>query len=267
MEISVILPTYNEAENLTILIPKLEVLIKENVPKFEIIVIDDNSIDNTNIIMMKFQDKYKNIQFINRQSEPSLPLSIYEGILSSNYKYVMWLDADGSMSPGSVLKLINKQKLNLDSVIIGSRFIEGGGYKGVDLNGNKNIFNTLRNIYNSEDSILSVALSKIFNIFLSIIMKSPVKDMTSGFIVGKKEVFLDQNIFKCFNQSSYGEYFIYLINELKSMNINLIEVGYICETRMNGVSKTGTNYIQLIKRGFPYLIAVFKIRRTNEKNI
>ena len=49
-------------------------------------------------------------------------------------QYVMWLDADGSMSAKHSGELIKKQKNNLDSIIVGSRFVEGGGYKGTLLN-------------------------------------------------------------------------------------------------------------------------------------
>ena len=266
MELSIILPTYNEGRNLSDLIPKLEDSIKEHVDRFEILVVDENSQDSTNEVLKNLQNTYKNIKFIVRKAEPSLPLSIYEGILKADYEFVMWLDADGSMTPDAVVALIKRQKLNFDEVIIGSRFVEGGGYKGVEPNSQKNIFKTLKNIYNSEDSILAVALSKLFNIFLNSIMKSDIKDMTSGFIIGKKNLFKGDRIYKCFQDADYGEYFTFLMNELQNKNIKLIEVGYICATRVHGVSKTGTNYRQLIKRGIPYLLTAYKIRNENEKN-
>ena len=86
---------------------------------------------------------------------------------NSNFKNVMWLDADGSMGGNAILKMINEIKQNPDNVIIGSRFVSGGGYKGQNENGSENLFRIIKNIINSEDSILAVYLSKLFNNFIT----------------------------------------------------------------------------------------------------
>ena len=62
---------------------------------YEIVVVDDNSSDNTDLTMNKFTEN-PNIKFVKKKKNPSLPLSIYEGIENSRMEYVMWLDADGS---------------------------------------------------------------------------------------------------------------------------------------------------------------------------
>ena len=74
--------------------------------------------------------------------------------------------------------------------------------------------------------------------------------------MGKKNYFYIDT----FRRASYGDYFLYLITNLNQKNINIIEVGYLCETRLHGNSKTGSNIFQLIKRGFPYIIASLKCR-------
>lgn len=266
MELSIVLPTYNEGRNLEVLIPKIINLIEDKVDKLEIIVVDDNSTDETNKICEKLNNIYQNINLISRKEKPSLPLSIYQGIISAKYEYVMWLDADGSMTPIAIAELLEQQKINPNNVIIGSRFVEGGGYKGIEKDSEKNLLKTLRNIYNSEDSILAVILSKLFNNLLYVLMNIGIRDMTSGFIIGKKEYFLSEKIYQCFNNSDYGEYFAFLVNELDNNDIKMKEVGYICATRIYGSSKTGTNYLQLIKRGIPYLTTAYKIRYNNERN-
>ena len=265
MELSIVLPTYNEGKNLEILIPKIYKEITTKLTKFEIIIMDDNSNDETLDVVKNLEDNFENITLIQRNKEPSLSMSIYDGITQAKFDYVMWLDADGSMLPIAMNSLINEQMLYPENVIIGSRFVEGGGYKGVERE-NNNLFKTIRNIYNSEDSILAVFLSRIFNKFLNFSMKTSVKDMTSGFIISKKDYLMNQNIKECFVKSSYGEYFAFMISELSQSGILMHDVGYTCETRLHGYSKTGTNYIQLIKRGIPYLFAAYKIRFNNEKN-
>ena len=263
-ELSVVLPTLNEAENLKVLIPDIANSLESiQIDNYEIIVVDDNSSDNTAYVMKNIMKKNKNIKFVIRKSENSLPKSIWNGIDESQYLYVMWLDADGSMSGSIVKELVNKLESNKDSVVIASRFVEGGGYKGTLLNEKKSFFRSMLNVNKSKDSVTETILSSMFNKLLHSLSVSPVKDMTSGFIVGRKKYFIKG----VFDISNYGEYFVYLMNYLEKNNISILEVGYVCGTRLNGVSKTGNSFLQLIKLGYPYLKAARMSNRINYENL
>ncbi len=76
----------------------------------------------------------------------------------------------------------------------------------------------------------------------------------SGF--GKKTYF-DEEIFI---GASYGDYFIKLLINARNKGVKCREVGYICTPRLYGVSKTGTNYFQLFKRGLPYIKTIFSLK-------
>ena len=255
--LSVIFPTLNEGENLKFLIPEfLKVLEQSDIESFEILIMDDGSTDNTKEVVNSFDSSL--VKLIQRNSKPSLPMSIWEGIEYSKLNHVMWLDADGSMSANDAGILIKKQQENLNSVIVGSRFVEGGGYKGTLLNQKNKLYNSLKNLRNSEDSFTAMYLSLIFNKFLSVISANLVKDMTSGFIVAKKEYFS----ITPFKIAFYGDYFVYLINELNKKNIEIIEVGYQCGLRMHGISKTGSSLLGLARLGRPYIKAALKSRRS-----
>ena len=250
--ISIVLPTLNEKENLKFLIPNLEeVLINLSINNYEIIVVDDNSTDGTDKFVSTLNSKNNNIRIITRKSEKSLPMSIYTGIKSSNFSHVMWLDADGSMDSQSVEKLIKKQINKPEVVFVGSRFIEGGGYKGQIEDKKYSFIDYLKKITNSEDSLLAIFLSKYFNKIIGLLLNIGVSDLTSGFIIGKKEYFFDE----AFEKSVYGEYFIYLMKNIANKGIAIEEVGYFCKPRYAGVSKTSTNYIVLIKLSLPYIKA------------
>ncbi len=255
--VSIILPTFNEDENLKSLIPELDKsLSKIQNLDFEIIVVDDNSTDNTKDVVNNIMNEINFVRFHVRSGKASLPLSIYEGISLSNYEYVLWMDADRSMPAEVAGKLIERLYSSKDKVIIGSRFVEGGGYKGVEKDGSSSLIRIIKNLYKSEDSLLAVLLSKIFNRVLIFLINSKVKDITSGFIVGKKEYFSENS----FSRANYGDYFVYLISDLQRKGVEFEEIGYICLTRQYGKSKTANNIFDLTLKGWPYIKAAFVSR-------
>ncbi len=262
---SIILPTLNESKNLEILIPQIyDAIIKSSLElEFEVIVVDDSSEDNTVELINELSKVYKNLDILSRVDERSLSNSIYEGILQSSNDYIIWLDADGSMPAETVLELMSIQIKNKDKVIIGSRFVEGGGYKGISTDSNSNLFSAIFHVSKSKDSVLGLVLSLLFNKLLIFLLPTGVKDITSGFISVKKS-YIDQ---KVFSEKIYGEYFIYLVTDLIKKNISIKEIGYICETRIFGESKTAPNIFKLIKRGLPYIKASYNCRKDIYGNI
>tara|TARA_A100001015_G_scaffold30928_1_gene34455 strand:- start:6794 stop:7597 length:804 start_codon:yes stop_codon:yes gene_type:complete len=260
ISISIILPTINEEENLRSLIPDLiENITLNNIESFEIIIMDDGSTDNTKELINSINKENNSIKFFKRDNEPSLPMAIWEGINNAKSSHVLWMDADGSMPAESVGDFIKIIKENPNQVVIGSRFADGGAYKGILELEEKSLFKAIFNVYKSNDTVLGMVFSNMFNRLLRFIFKSKVLDITSGFIVGKKEFFSE----KSFNKSSYGEYFIYVVSDLLKSNIEIIEKGYVCETRKYGESKTATSLVQLIKRGYPYIKVALKVRDNN----
>ena len=255
LRLSIVLPTINEAENLSI-IPDIQK--KLNILKFKIMksllltMIDDNTVELIKNIMKKTKEQYY------FKTTKSFATKFNLGrINEAKYEYVMWLDADGSMTPEAVEKILGKLLLNKNSAVIGSRFVEEGGYKGVKDLGNRSFLMAIKNVRGSKDSVMGMIVSIIFNKFLELIFPLEVNDITSGFIVGKKE-FFDKSSFV---NASYGEYFLYVLFDLWKKNINIIEVGYICETRVSGESKTASSLVQLISRGLPYINAAIILRR------
>jgi dolichol-phosphate mannosyltransferase len=172
----------------------------------------------------------------------------------------MWLDADGSMDVESSKRIIQTYFSENCNAVVGSRFVDGGGYKGKTKEGfSLKIFG---NLFKSEDSLIAVFLSNILNRVLSRLLAVPVKDLTSGFIIIQKN-FLKYEMFKGFN---YGEYFISLILELTKKDAKIIEVGYVCKPRKYGQSKTSTNFIKLAKLSIPYLFLAIKSRKILYEN-
>ena len=247
--LSVVLPVLNEKLNLEFLIPQLiDELQKLFSVSFEIIVVDDGSVDSTQDFLRELNKLHPQVILFERDAEPSLPKSIEFGIRKCSYDLVAWMDADGSMPVEDLVRMIKNQMGIKNSVVIGSRFVQGGGFKGQITNGNNSWLRVYMRLNNSPDGIFAVVLSRILNVYLRVCLRSPIKDLTSGFVVGPSE------LFKRFHfVGSYGDYFPYLVWQLKSANCKIIEMPYICKPRSFGYSKTGTNLYELIKRGLPYL--------------
>jgi dolichol-phosphate mannosyltransferase len=264
LSVSIILPTLNELENIKKLIPEINNELEEinDLEQYQIIVVDDNSEDETeNYLKHQIKETPDIFKYLIRKDNRSLSESILDGIKYSDYDYVIWLDADGSMDAKSIGKLVNVQNINKSSVIIGSRFVEGGGYKGIEGGSAEGIISASKQVFKSKDSVLGLILSIFFNKLLLIILPTGVKDITSGFISINKKLINDNT----FLDKNYGEYFIYLVTDILIKKQNIIEVGYICKTREYGESKTAPSLIKLIKRGLPYIKAANKSRR-NLKN-
>ena len=122
-KILVFTATYNECENIVELIKK----IKNQKSKPDLLIIDDNSPDNTSEKVLELQKEYNNLFLIKRDGKFGLDSAHKEGYqyaLKNNYDYLITMDADLSHDP----KELNNFVKNLENFpfVIGSRYILGG---------------------------------------------------------------------------------------------------------------------------------------------
>lgn len=236
--VSIILPTYNEAENIVPLIKEIQRSVKI---RYEIIVVDDNSPDQTSKIVLAFikKSRAKNIRLKTRLSNRGLTNSIREGIGLSKGNVVVWMDCDFSMPPFVINKLLEKIEEGYD-ISVGSRFVKGGQFKKAEKG--------------KKDSLLAIVLSRMMNYIIRFILGNNFKDYTSGFIATRKKVFKKVHL-----RGDYGEYFIDLIYKSFSHKFKIIEVPYICLPRSKGESKTGSNLWQYLNRGTKYIVLTLRL--------
>ena len=142
MKLSIVIPARNEQETLEKVVKEIrEVLQKEDICN-EIIIIDDNSIDQTGNIADKLSCSNHDIQVIHRKSLPGFGRAIREGLERISGDAVVIVMADASDEPRDILRYYYKIKEGYDCVF-GSRFIRGTVVKDYPLL--KLLFNRLGN--------------------------------------------------------------------------------------------------------------------------
>ena len=168
MEKIVIIPTYNERENIARIIDAIFTLNQD----FHVLVIDDGSPDNTAQIVRELQRQYPGSLFLEeRKGKLGLGTAYIHGFkwsLRMGYRYIFEMDADFSHNPKDLQRLYEACTKGGADVAIGSRYVRGGG-----------TVNWPRN---------RILLSKGGSLYTRLITWMPVKDTTAGFVCYKKDV-------------------------------------------------------------------------------
>lgn len=228
--IAVVIPTYNEAENISKLITEIFNLRIENL---NIIIIDDNSPDNTKNIIENLKNKYQNLFLINRQNKLGLGSAYIIGFkkaLSMGANFIFQMDADFSHNPQDIPKLLESIK-NSD-LVIGSRKIKGGNIIG---------WNNTRKLMSNGAMFIS-----------RLILKLKPKDVTAGFRCFKKEVLQKINLNKI-NSNGYA-FQEEMLFKTQKLGFKIVEVPVIFTDRKYGKSKLG------IKEIMEFFIIIFKLK-------
>lgn len=229
MDLSIILPTYNESENILLVLNELDRVL--TLP-FEVIVVDDDSPDQTWKIVSEYAQSHTHVRLIHRTDERGLTSALNTGIKAALGKHILWMDVDMSMPPNRIPALLKAIDEGAD-VAVGSRYVKGGG--------DARAVNFLLTV--------QLMLSKILSIMGGWFLGCRFRDWSSGFIVLKREFLQDYEL-----SGDYGEYFIALIYYLiKRRHAKVVEVPYILTPRERGESKTATNLWGFVKRGHKYL--------------
>jgi dolichol-phosphate mannosyltransferase len=167
LEKLVIIPTYNEKENIEAIIAAVINLQQQ----YHVLIIDDNSPDGTANIVKSLFTKYPNQLFLEeRMGKQGLGTAYIHGFkwaIANGYNYVFEMDADFSHNPKDLENLYKACKAGA-GVAVGSRYVKGGAVENWPTN--------------------RIALSKGASLYTRIITWMPIKDPTAGFVCYKKEV-------------------------------------------------------------------------------
>jgi dolichol-phosphate mannosyltransferase len=164
----VIIPTYNERDNIAAILNA----IYELQQNFHVLVIDDGSPDGTAAVVREVQMGFNNTVFLHeRQGKLGLGTAYIHGFkwaLAKGYAYIFEMDADFSHNPEDLPRLYNASKNGGADAAIGSRYVKGGGLVNWPAN--------------------RIALSKGASLYTRLLLWMPFKDPTAGFMCYKREV-------------------------------------------------------------------------------
>lgn len=223
--LSVVLCTYNEEKSISKTLSKL---LKYKIIK-EIIIIDDNSQDNT--IRLIRQIKNKKVKLYVRKKIRGFASALIKGIGKTNYNYILRFDVDMHSNIEFFIKsfLSHGDK----DCIIFSRYVRGGK----DLRGNFRKYSSL-------------FLNKICNYFLS----KKVKDYTSCIMIINKKILKDISI----KNTLYANFIIKFIYTVICKKIKFIEIPFIQKKNTELNSKSAPNIKIFIKNGMLYCYTIIE---------
>jgi dolichol-phosphate mannosyltransferase len=244
---SIIIPTYNESENILRLISEIEKKLPTS-DFTEIVIVDDNSPDGTGKLVENYiheqksttekegSDKTKNyqIKIVHRTGKNGLIPAIMDGVKQSSGMNVIIMDADFSHPPEVIPKMMQELKMNPHSIIIGSRYIEGGKVVG----------------WPKKRRLLSMGASILARFGLNV---RRVKDPMSGLFA------LPRQLIENISIDTKG-YKILLEILVKNKEIPTKEIPYTFIDRQSGKSKMDRNVIM------NYAEAIWQLYRHGPKS-
>ena len=218
----VIIPTYNEIENIEAIIHAVFSL-KE---PFNILVVDDNSPDGTSLKVQELQEKYNNRLFLEiRNHKGGLGAAYVHGFkwtLQKNYDFIFEMDADFSHNPKDLERIYDTLTNKNADMVIGSRYSNG-----------VNVVNW---------PLQRVLLSYFASIYVKLITGMKIHDATAGFVGYKKQTLQSINLSKI---KSIGYAFqIEMKYRVFSKNLKIIEIPIIFTDRTKGTSKMSGSIIK-----------------------
>ena len=211
----IIIPTYNEKENIEKIIRKIFSLEKS----FHILIVDDGSPDGTANIVKSLQSEYfAKLHIQERTGKLGLGTAYIHGFkwaLAKDYQFIFEMDADFSHDPNDLIRLYNANVLEGGDLSIGSRYVKG-----------VNIVNW---------PMMRLLMSFFASKYVKIITGMPIHDSTAGFKCYKRAVLETIN----FDKIRFVGYAFQIEMKFKSWKygFNLVEVPVIFTDRTEGTSK------------------------------
>lgn len=230
MTVDVILPTYNERENIVSLIESLGHILMEAGIDYRIVVVDDDSPDGTAEAVRGAPVAPEKVKLILRNGQRGLATAVKAGIEESSAEVVVLMDADFSHHPQDLPAMLSGMERY--DLVNGSRYLSSGSFRG---------------------NRRARAFSAVINWFLRIVLGLKTTDNTNGFLAIRRSLLKDWDLSRIFY--GYGDFHFRLMYGAVRDSAAIGEVPVVYRPRQKGQAKT-----RFIRDGWGYLWSAVKIR-------
>lgn len=211
VDVSVVLPTFNERDNIVLIIRQLRELLSDVVHEF--VVVDDDSPDGTADVVRQTFPEDITVKVVVRRENPGLAAAIRVGLEAASGGIIVVMDTDFNHSPEEVPTLFRLAQLT--DIAIGSRFVFGGGMAD-------------RRRY---------FLSYIYNMALRLVLGTRIDDNLGGFFAIRREALKQLDFDKIF--WGFGDYFMRLLLLSQRARLRHVQMPSFFPDRRAGLSKMG----------------------------
>ncbi|CAH2303312.1 dolichol-phosphate mannosyltransferase subunit 1 [Pelobates cultripes] len=210
---SVLLPTYNERDNLPLIVWLLVKCFKESGYDYEIIIIDDGSPDGTLEVAKQLEKLYGSDKILLRPRAKKLGLgtAYIHGMQHATGNFIIIMDADLSHHPKFIPEFIRKQNEGIFDIVSGTRYIGNGGVYGWDLK--------------------RKVISRGANFVTQVLLRPGASDLTGSFRLYRKEV-LEKLVERCVSKGYVFQ--MEMIVRARQLNYTIGE--YTSGTRRSNMS-------------------------------
>ena len=217
MRIAVIIPTYNERDNIGVLLLEIIKVFMNHDILGSIIVVDDSSPDGTANVVKDLSMKFGNISVISREGKFGLGSAYKEGYtkaLNLGFEAMIEMDADGSHDPSLIPDFVERLEQGFQ-LVIGSRYIPGGKTKNWPI-GRK-------------------IISRSAAVFVRLLFKSKIHDPTSGYRCIRSDALKNLDLSKIY--SAGFSFQVEMALRCEKLKLKVCEIPIIFIDRDKGKSK------------------------------
>jgi dolichol-phosphate mannosyltransferase len=229
---SVILPTYNERENLPIIFFLIDKYLSKASLEYEVVIVDDSSPDGTLSVAKAIQESFgeRKVTIVSRKGKLGLGTAYAAGLKASKGDRIILMDADLSHHPKFIPEMVRQMDQNGVDIVTGSRYIPGGGVYGWDL------FRKLT--------------SRTANFLADFLLNPKVSDLTGSFRLYERKTL--EHILPLITCTGYA-FQMEIIVRARNCGMEVSEVPISFVDRIYGESKLGTKEILLYLKGLMHL--------------
>jgi dolichol-phosphate mannosyltransferase len=210
-DLAIVIPTYNEAANVPILIERLEVALLGHA--WEVIFVDDDSPDQTAEIAQRIGRAKPHVRCIHRIGRRGLSSAVIEGVLSANTPYVAVMDADLQHDENVLVAMLRALENREADLVVGSRYVSGGSVGD---------WPTYRRLISRAATAMS-----------SLVTGARLSDPMSGFFMLQRDLFIAHS--RTLSGNGYKILFDFLTSAPRHLRV--AELPYVFRPRVNGESK------------------------------